>query len=282
MIILQNEHVTAKINEMGAELKSMVYHGTEYIWEGNPAIWGYSCPLLFPICGGLKEDKYVYGGKEYTLPKHGYARTTYFEVERADDSYVIFVHRSSAETKENYPFDYELRVIYTLTEATLKVEYEVANKGDKTMYFSIGSHEGYFTPEGIEDYDIIFPEPQTLNSNLLCGNLIANNTIPVIKDSTVLPLYDKYFLIDALIFRNVNTHTVTLRNRKTGRAVTVNYPDMKNLLLWHKPSSPYLCIEPWQGIGDIVGSSYNLEEKEDIITLDISKTYRNVHSITLS
>ncbi|MBQ1960526.1 MAG: hypothetical protein II349_03290, partial [Akkermansia sp.] len=33
--------------------------------------------------------------------------------------------------------------------------------------------------------------------------------------------------IDALIFRNVNTHTVTLRNRKTGRAVTVNYPDMK-------------------------------------------------------
>lgn len=282
MVILQNNLVTAKINEMGAELKSLVYNHTEYIWEGKSEIWGFSCPLLFPICGGLKDDKYLLGGKEYTLPKHGYARTTYFEVERADDTYAIFVHRSSAETKANYPFDYELRVIYTLTDATLKIEYEVANKGNNTMYFSIGSHEGYFTPEGVEDYDIIFPEPQTLDSSILCGNLISDAKLPIIKDCTVLPLYDKFFLVDALIFRNIQTHTATLRNRKTGRSVRVEYPDMKNLLLWHKHAAPYLCIEPWNGIGDLVGSSYHIEEKADIITLDASKTYRNVHSITVS
>ena len=283
MIILQNNFVKACINEMGAELKSLVYNATEYIWEGKPEIWGSSCPLLFPICGGLKDDKYLLGGKEYTLKKHGYMRTTPFEVERADDSYAIFVHHSSAETKQNgYPFDYELRVIYTLAETTLKIEYEVANKGGETMYFNIGSHEGYYTPEGIEDYDVIFPEPQTLNASVLCGNLLTNMTTPIIKDSTVLPLSDKHFTIDALVFKEIAARSATLRNRKTGRAVKVDFPDMTYFLLWHKHGAPYICLEPWNGLPDLEGSSYNIEEKFGITALEAGKTYRNVHTITVS
>ena len=283
MITLQNNLVTATIAEMGAELKSLVYNHTEYIWEGKPEIWGSSCPHLFPICGGLKNDKYLLDGKEYTLKKHGYLRSTPFEVERADDEYAIFVHRSSAETKQNgYPFDYELRIIYTLCEATLKIEYEVCNKGDRTMYFNIGSHEGYYTPEGIEDYDVIFPEKETLNASVLCGNLLTNSTIPILKDSTHLPLYDKYFVVDALVFREIKSREATLRNRKTGRAVTVSFPDMSYFLIWHKHGAPYICLEPWNGIPDVEGSSYNIEEKIGITALEAGKTYRNVHSITVS
>ena len=110
MIKLQNQFITACINEAGAELKSLVYNGTEYIWEGRPEVWNSSCPLLFPICGGLKDDKYLYNGKEYTLQKHGFVRAAEFEVERADDTYAIFCIKSTSETKKCYPFDYELRV----------------------------------------------------------------------------------------------------------------------------------------------------------------------------
>lgn len=283
MVTLQNKHITATINEMGAELKSLVYNQTEYIWEGKPEIWENSCPLLFPICGGLKDDKFLHNGKEYKLQKHGYMRQTPFEVERCDNEYAILVHRSSAATKQlGYPFDYELRVIYTLCEATLKIEYEVTNKGNETMYFNIGSHEGYYTPEGIEDYDVIFPEKQTLNATVLCGPLLTDMTIPIIKDSTVLPLYDKYFIIDALVFRDVQARAATLRNRKTGREITVEFPDMRHLLLWHKHGAPYICIEPWNGIPDVVGSSYEIAKKESITALEAGKTYRNVHTLTVS
>lgn len=35
MITIKNNYITAKINEIGAELKSLVYNDTEYIWEGK-------------------------------------------------------------------------------------------------------------------------------------------------------------------------------------------------------------------------------------------------------
>ena len=281
MIKLQNQFITACINETGAELKSLVYNGTEYIWEGRPEVWNSSCPLLFPICGGLKDDKYLYKGTEYTLQKHGFVRSATFEVERADDTFAIFRISSNSDTRKQYPFDYELRVIYTLTEKSLKIEYEVANQGEDTMYFNIGSHEGFYTPEGIEDYDVIFPQNETLGASMLYGNLLADQTLPIIKDSNVLPLYEKHFIVDALVFRTLQSRSATLRNRKTGRALRVDFPDMNYFLIWHKPNSPYICLEPWNGIPDTVGSSYNIEEKVGITALDAGKTYRNVHTITV-
>ena len=60
MITIKNEYLSASFHEIGAELKSLVCNDTEYIWEGKAEVWAGSCPLLFPICGGLKDDKYVY------------------------------------------------------------------------------------------------------------------------------------------------------------------------------------------------------------------------------
>lgn len=281
MVTIKNEYITAKIYELGAELKSLVFGETEYIWEGRSEVWAGSCPLLFPICSGLKEDKYTFNGKEYTLQKHGYARFKTFEVESMTESSVVFLHKSDIDTKQSFPFDYELRVIYTLAEKTLKINYAVKNLTDGTMYFSIGSHEGYYTPEGIEDYDVIFPQNETLNAYVLYGNLLSNQQLPIIKDSNVLPLYDKYFTIDALVFKDLKSKSATLRNRKTGKAVRVDFPDDKYFLLWHKPNSPYICLEPWSGISDIVGSSYDITEKEGIIPLEGKSEYNHTHSVTI-
>ena len=281
MVVIKNEYITATFNEIGAELKSLVCDGVEYIWEGKADVWKGSCPLLFPICGGLKEDKYLLNGKEYILEKHGYARFEIFEVENKTDQSVVFLHKSNPNTKEHFPFDYELRIVYTLNGKTLKIDYSVINKTENTMYFGIGSHEGYYTPEGIEDYDVIFPQNETLNSYVLYGNLLSNQQLPIIKDSNVLPLYDKYFTIDALVFKDLKSKSATLRNRKTGKAVRVDFPDDKYFLLWHKPNSPYICLEPWASIPDIVNSSYDISKKEGIIKLASGSEYNHTHSITV-
>ncbi|MBR4073224.1 MAG: aldose 1-epimerase family protein [Clostridia bacterium] len=215
------------------------------------------------------------------MPKNGYIRFKTFELENKTDDSVVFLHKSDNETKEQFPFDYELRVIYTLNEKTLKVDYSVINKTEDTMYFSIGSHEGYYTPEGIEDYDVIFPQNETLNAYVLYGNLLSNQQLPIIKDQNYLPLYDKYFTVDALVFKDLKSKSATLRNRKTGKAVKVDFPDDKYFLLWHKPNSPYICLEPWDGIQDIVDSSFDITEKEGIISLDAKSEYNHTHSITI-
>jgi len=282
MVTLHNEFLTAQINEMGAELKSLVYNETEYLWEGRPEVWGSSAPIMFPICGGLKNDKYIYEGKEYTLGKHGYAKMTLFSVEKSTDTEAVFLHVSDEETKKAFPFDYELRVIFTLEGKTLKTVYSVLNKTGKTMYFNIGAHEGYYTPEGIEDYDVVFPQKETLVANVLYGNLLSNQPLPILKDSDVLPLYDKYFTIDALVFKTFKSRSATLRNRRTGRGIRIDFPDANYFLLWHKPAAPYICVEPWNGVPDIVGSDYDITKKEGITALAADAEFTYTHSMTVT
>lgn len=281
MVTLKNSELTVKVNEMGAELRSIVYNDTEYMWEGKPEIWSGTAPIMFPICGGLKDDKYLLSGKEYTLTKHGFAKLSLFEVESATDDCAVFLLRSSDETKSSYPFDFEFRVIYTLNGKSLKVDYKVDNKSADTMYFNVGAHEAYATPEGIEDYDVLFDSEQTLSAQNLYGNILAHTSYPIIKDSKVLPLYDKYFILDALPFKDISFKAATLRNRKTGRAIRIDFPDAPYFLLWHKHGAGYMCLEPWNGIPDVPGSSYDITEKEGITALAANDTFTFTHTITV-
>lgn len=280
MITLNNGTLTVKINEIGAEIKSVVKGGTELMWPGRSEVWGNTAPLMFPICGGLKEDKYILDGKEYTLEKHGFTRNALFGVESATDTQAVFLLKANDETRKSYPFEFELRVIYTIDGESIKIEYKVDNRDNKTMYFSIGSHEAYYTPEGIEDYDVIFPEKETLDASDLYGNILAKSGRRIIKDSDTIALYDKYFIIDALVFTTLKSRSATLRNRKTGRAVKVDFPFAKYFLLWHKHGAPYICLEPWTGIPDVEGSGYDITKKEGITALDAGKTYLGEHTIT--
>lgn len=282
MVTLKNDRITVEIAKKGAEMRKMTLDGKDVLWSGNPDFWSGVAPVLFPLCGGLKDNKYTVDGQEYTMPlKHGYARVSDFAVEKSGCNFVTFLLTDTPESLKEYPFNYEFRITYSLRDTALKIEYEVRNMSDKKMYFSVGSHEAYACPEGIEDYDIIFPQKETLNSCVLDGSLLAHETLPIIKESNTLPLYEKFFSVDALVFKNVKSRSVCLRNRKTGRNLTVDFPGFDYLLLWTKPGAGYICIEPWCGIPSMVDDGYAIEEKEGIHTLDVGGVFTREHTIYL-
>ena len=95
MITIKNEHITAEIKELGAEMKRLFSNNTEYLWPGDENIWNFSSPLLFPICGALKDGIYYHNGRKYTLPGHGFARNSMFEIESLKDDEVVFLLRSN-------------------------------------------------------------------------------------------------------------------------------------------------------------------------------------------
>ncbi|MBR2466722.1 MAG: aldose 1-epimerase family protein [Clostridia bacterium] len=280
MITLKNETLTALISETGAEVKSLSRAGEEFIWEGDPEIWKFSAPMVFPICGALKDGKFIHRGKEYALQKHGFARTSEFSVSKLSEEEAVFTLAATDETRAVFPFEFELRVIYTLEGERLAVRYEVENKGFEKMYFSLGSHEAYKTPEGIEEYDVIFDEPVSLAKTVIEDALTTEKTVPVLKNSSVLPLYHKSFENDALLFRDVAFRAATLKNRVNGRGVRVEFPDMRHMLLWHVKKSPYMCIEPWDGLPDAADADGRIENKLDVTELEAGKIYKNVHFIT--
>lgn len=282
MITLKNDRVELAVAEHGAEMRKMTLDGIDVLWSGDPAYWTGVAPLLFPFCGGLRDNKYTVGGKEYVMEvKHGYARNTDFVLEKRTCNSITLLHTSSAETHKSYPWDYELRVTYSIRGTAVEIDYEVKNTSDSTMYFSIGSHEAYACPEGIEDYDIIFPQNEDLNAFELEGCLLKHNAVPVLKNARVFPLYEKYFSVDALVFKDIRSRAAKLRNRKTGRELTVEFPGCRYLLLWTKPGAGYICIEPWSGIPGMVDDGYAIEEKEGIESIAAAETFRRSHTVYL-
>lgn len=280
MVTLKSGNSVLTINEKGAEMKSFLYKGTEYLWVGDPAIWAASTPNLFPMTGGFKDDKYILNGNEYIMPKHGFAKNMDFVVEASTENTATFLLCSDEETKKSFPFDFEFRVSYVLTDGKITAEYNVKNLSDDTMWFSVGSHDGFACPEGIEEYDLIFPQKETLETYTLFGNLLGHETTPVIKDSDRIALNYNYFAIDALVFKDAKSKTCRLQNRKTGRGVQLDFPGCPRLVLWTKPDAHYLCIEPWFGQADNIDSNYDITKKEAIESLESGKTFKSVRVIT--
>ncbi len=37
------------------------------MWDANPDVWSMSAPVMFPVCGGLRDDKFIYEGTTFVL-----------------------------------------------------------------------------------------------------------------------------------------------------------------------------------------------------------------------
>ena len=72
---LKNDFLQVEIDTKGAELHSVkrIKDGKEYLWCGNPEVWRFHAPILFPITGRLKEGYMIWEEKKYTVPNHGFA-----------------------------------------------------------------------------------------------------------------------------------------------------------------------------------------------------------------
>ncbi len=282
MITIKNEFLTANIKEEGAELKNLFSSEREYIWQSNPDFWTGACPTLFPICGSLKDNEFTLDGKTYSLQKHGFAKVSTFEVEKKSENSATFLLKSNAETLVSYPFEFEFRVIFTLEEKRLSVRYEIKNLSKETMYFSVGSHEGYAIEGAIEDYEVIFPEKETLYSHDLTGPLLKNSKTFMYRNNNVLNLKDTFFAEnDTYIFRNIKSKSVTLKKKDGTHELRVEFGGFDSLMLWKKPEAEYLCIEVWNGAPDCANTDKNIKKKLDIQTVEPNQVYVRTHTVEI-
>ena len=188
--------------------------------------------------------------------------------------------RGEAAKDAGFPYEYEFRVKYVLRGNRLEVSYIVTNLDGKTMYYGIGAHEAYATPEGIEKYYAVFDETESLKSNVLHGNLLGHETIDLTHDSDTLPLKYEYFAVDAIVLRNINSRAVTLRSSLNDRAVRVEFPGFDYLLFWTKPGAPYVSASSRGAISRIrVDTDKDITQKPGVIALQPGE--RRIHTHTI-
>lgn len=280
-INIKNNKLSVSINTLGAELSSIKSKkGTEFLWQGDNAFWEKKAPILFPICGALKNGKFTFSGKEYSLPGHGFAKDMEFTGEKIKETKAVFTMQSSPETILSYPFNFTFKIIYELTESTLNITYSVKNHSDGEMFFSVGAHEGFSCPEGIEEYSLEFEKPQTLYSYTVSDSLLDGGRILFLDNSDKLPLKYEYFKTDSPVFKNTEFKKVSLVHQKSGKKITYSFPGFDNFLIWSIPGANFICLEPWAGLPDSIDSRGEFSEKQGIIKLEDGADFIISHSIT--
>jgi galactose mutarotase-like enzyme len=273
MITLGNGYWNARVSETGAELKSLsnAETGQEHIWNGDPAWWNGSAPVLFPVIGGLKGGEYKYGGATYKLPSHGFARGSEFTVVKADAESAELRLASSDATRVGYPFEFALTVRFTLTRSGIDVRYEVRNPGQGRMLFSIGSHPAFVYPFAggtLENYYLLFDSEEELERWFFKdGVIVAGKTAEILENGRVINLTRTCFNDGIMIFKGPRSKEFAIANSRNSHQVRVITDGVPYFGLWSKPGAPFVCLEPWHGIPDMSDTSGELTEKEGIQTL---------------
>lgn len=281
-IQLKNDNCTARIISKGAELKSLSVNRRELMWRADPAFWGKTSPLLFPMIGTLRGGKTIIGGKEYKITKHGFARDLELSAESVSGTSVTFALEQNDYTLEMFPFDFKFTVTYTLKSDGITVTYRVKNNSEELMPFCIGAHPAFECDGEFTDYRLEFAKPETAavpNYNLETGMHEENNRRPLLNNENVLPLKHELFYEDVCYFDKVISRSVMLLD-KENKGVRVDYPDFTSLGVWQAKDAPFLCIEPWCGSADFDDATGVFSEKRGAVTLNAGEERAFTYSIT--
>lgn len=284
---LENDRLRVEIAEEGAEL-TRIYdkkNGTELLWEADPAYWKRHSPILFPNVGKTYRNTVLINGIQYPTSQHGFARDNVFKRIRETADTAVFLFASNEETKEVYPFDFELIITYILTGDTLKVKWEVVNTGEEEMYFTIGGHPAFRFAregEGKEDYLLRFPGEESLEYILVDLAEAAADPENVYKlelKDECCAVTEEMFEKDALIFDNGQISEVWLCHKEGTPYVGMKCEGFPNFGIWSVKDAPFVCLEPWMGRCDDVGFDRELAEKPNVNKVPAGEKFEQSYTI---
>lgn len=276
MVILNNEQLTIKINELGAELVSVIDNrsGYEFMWQGSKRSWTGQAPVLFPIVGELKDGVYRYKGQTYELPRHGFARRMMFNTQAVTETSATFYLKSNEETLKVYPFEFSFQITYILHENKVSVSYEVLNPSStEELYYSVGGHPGFNVshqrpktgqPE-FQNVSYTFePAGSYLNIPLIKGRAdVKMGRYMSVDNNEIL---HKTFKRDALIFRLAKDTNVILNDPDHQVKITMSMNELDFVGIWssYPKKDSFVCLEPWAGIADLIDATGEFTEKYGI------------------
>ena len=282
IISISSNSLTASIDTMGAQLMSLRKGESEYLWQGDSNWWPRRAPILFPIVGVLKDSKAESAEGTISLARHGLARLNQFEVVEQSVSSVTLQLKSTEETRKSYPYDFELKLIFSVAGDTLTQTYEVTNPANVVLPFTLGAHPAFNIPipgveaASLDQYHLLFTRSWTSFGPSITDEGLCDYTTPqrLIVNSDTLPL--SWELIDrekTITLEDVPDRRITLTTNaeasSEAHGIQMDFEGFDYLGIWSAaPGCPFVALEPWCGIADTVDADGVFEHKPGIICLD--------------
>ncbi len=192
-------------------------------------------PILFPICGNLPNNLFIYNDKKYQLKQHGFARDSQWKVieQSLDNSAKITLElESNEQTHLVYPFDFQLIFSYELNGNKLIINQSYTNNSREKMPFSVGFHP-YFWCRDKSKLELDIP---------------ANEY----QDQITKAIYNFDGYLDYnqeeidIAFKKLHKNYTSLIDHQRRLKVTINYSNLfSTLVFWTVKGKEYVCLEPW-------------------------------------
>lgn len=288
---LKNEELEVAFTTKGGTLCSIKgADGLEYLWQGDAQYWSGQAPILFPICGSIRDDKAVIGKQKTTsMSRHGIVRKREFEFIEQTENAITFMIQSNEEMKQQFPYGFQLFATYILDHNTIQVTYAVKNTGEEAFPFFVGGHPGFNCPlvpgESYTDYQLVFDQKETCTVPTPVtetGLIDMEHRTAFLKDSNVVELSHEMFEQDATILDEIKSRKVTLRSKKSGKSVTLTFKDFPYLILWSSANhGNFVALEPWMGLSTCSDESDVFEEKRGVQTVESGETKSYSYQITV-
>lgn len=282
MIVLKSDQLNVEFQTLGGALSSIKdKEGVEYLWQGDPTYWSGQAPVLFPICGSVRNDTVLYdkedgSQKEGKIPRHGLVRKKEFTLVEQTDNSVTFAIEDDEEMYANYPYHFRLEITYTVTGKTIRTQYKIYNKeAEKSMPYFIGGHPGFNCPllddEIYEDYYLEFEKPETCTVPKPfpeTGMLDLKDRNSWLNNQKEIDLNYDFFSYDAVTLDKLESRTVALRSRKHDKGLKLHFKEFPNLIVWSTLNKgPFIALEPWSGLSTSLEERDRLEDKKGVKVL---------------
>ncbi len=188
-------------------------------------------PVLFPITGGLPDNRLTLPQGVFNLGQHGFARQLPWRMEAlADGTGVQMQLGEDHETFKAYPYWFLLTMEVRLAPGALEITAIVENRGNDTMPFSFGLHP-YFNISSLESVRFEGLPVQCLNHLTM-------------EDASTAEQMERLASGIDLLVRP--TGPVRLVDEPAGTSLELQLTHPLDLVvLWTEPPRAMVCIEPW-------------------------------------
>lgn len=226
----------AIITSFGVNGKELLYLDKESFYDSNANIRG-GIPILFPICGQLKDGEYNLNGKIYFMKNHGFARISTWEIIETNIENQALIRlklKSNEETKKTFPFDFELIFTYILKNGELTIKQEYKNISAEPMPIYAGFHP-YFKAKS---KNLIYETDAT--------QYLDYNDMEVKSYEGAIDLNK---MVESAAFIDFHRNNISFKQEELDKKIKLEYgKEFKYIVLWSVEDKDFVCVEPWMAL----------------------------------
>lgn len=219
-ILLKSGETEVRVLPLGAMISSFKVGDVEVLFpdqnittdKGKKRRGGI--PLLWPQAGPLTEES-----EEFKLPQHGFARDLEWEVVDVSDGSdeVTLKLKSNEDTRNKFPYDFELIYKIKVTESNLRMELQITNNSENNLPMAPGFHPYFNIPVN---------NKPNISTNI-------NGFNPSEYDWKTSQVYE--------------IPSETIISHSNGEIDIQASTEMKTMVIWSEPERDHVCFEPWTG-----------------------------------